>query len=139
MKRLLVILIILAPITCLAQENAVKMTSLGWLIGSSKFSFERALGSDDLPQSGELALSWIGAGMDKFGNDPQGFTVRYGHKLFLGEHDAADPLQGFFVKPEIVFSHFQYDNSVQQEGRRLRFHSLVCAFVINQFVWPTRI
>lgn len=82
MKRLLVILIILAPITCLAQENAVKMTFLGWLTGSSKLSFERALGSDDLPQSGELALSWIGAGMDKFGNDPQGFTVRYGHKLF---------------------------------------------------------
>lgn len=111
MKKLLILLFCLFSFSCWAQENAVKFTFLAWGTGSTKVSYERAFTAERLPQSGELAVGWIGAGWDKLGNNPQGATVRYGHKFFLGNHDTSDPLQGLFVRPEIVGTHFHYDSA----------------------------
>ena len=62
--------------------NSVKITFLSWISGSTKISYERAL--PKVRQSSEICASVIGAGYDKYHNDPLGFTVRYGHKFFFG-------------------------------------------------------
>lgn len=111
MRKLITILLLFLTVPALAQENAIKFTFLGWITGSTKISYERAFGSEDCPQSGELAVGWIGAGGDKFGNDPEGITVRYGHKFFVGEHSADDPLEGWFIRPEIIGTRYYYDHS----------------------------
>ena len=96
------------PLPTLAQEkNAVKFTFLGWITGSTKVSYERAFGCD-VPQSGELAVGLIGAGFDKFQNRPRGVTARYGHKFFVGERAADSPLCGWFVRPELILTRFDY-------------------------------
>lgn len=83
--------------------NAVKVTFLSWLTGSTKISYERAF---DNNQSGEMCASMIGAGYDKFQNQPLGFTVRYGHKFFLRGDGG---LQGFYLRPEAIYSHYSYN------------------------------
>lgn len=105
---LLVALLFLIPGTASAQNNAVKFTFLSWFSGSTKISYERAFGGK-LPQSGELALGIIGAGMDKFDNKPRGLTLRYGHKFFIGKHER--PLKGFFLRPELIGTSYRYDSS----------------------------
>ncbi|MBO7272775.1 MAG: hypothetical protein J6U89_07860, partial [Bacteroidaceae bacterium] len=60
-------------------KNTIKLTFLSWTSGSTKISYERAFA--DIRQSAELCGSIIGAGYDKYNNDPLGFTVRYGHKF----------------------------------------------------------
>lgn len=89
-------------------DNAVKFTFLGWVTGSTKVSYERAYGMK-VPQSSELAVGIIGAGGDKFGNDPLGVTVRYGHKFFLAGHKPEDPLNGFFLRPELIWTRYGYN------------------------------
>lgn len=64
--------------------NSVKITVLSWISGSTKVSYERAFPA--WKQSGELCASMIGAGYDKYKNNPLGFTVRYGHKFFLADN-----------------------------------------------------
>ena len=63
--------------TAMAQgdgyRNAVKITFLSWATGSTKLSYERALPHR---QSAELCASIIGAGYDKYGNNPRGYTLR---------------------------------------------------------------
>ena len=53
-----------------------------------------------MKQSGELCASLISAGYDKYDNDPLGFTVRYGHKFFMFDHDDV-ALKGFYLRPEL--------------------------------------
>ena len=60
-------------------KNAIKITFLSWTSGSTKISYERAF--PQCKQSGEICASVIGAGYDKYKNDPLGFTLRYGHKF----------------------------------------------------------
>ena len=88
--------------------NSVKITFLSWLSGSTKISYERAF--PELRQSGELCGSLICAGYDKYNNNPLGFTVRYGHKFFLPDNDEIS-LKGFYLRPEIMYSHYFYDHS----------------------------
>ena len=71
-------------------KNAVKLTFLSWTSGSTKISYERAF--TDIKQSAELCGSVIGAGYDKYHNDPLGFTVRYGHKFFVAGYKPEKPL-----------------------------------------------
>ena len=86
-------------------DNAVKVTFLSWVTGSTKLSYERVLPNR---QSAEVCASVIGAGYDKYQNNPLGFTVRYSHKFFLGEgYDGG--LSGFYVRPEVIYSHYDYD------------------------------
>jgi hypothetical protein len=89
--------------------NSVKITFLSWLSGSTKLSYERAF--PQLNQSGEICASLICAGYDKYDNDPLGFTVRYGHKFFLPDNDGLS-LKGFYLRPEVIYSHYTYTYSV---------------------------
>ena len=92
--------------------NSVKITFLSWLSGSTKVSYERAL--PELRQSGELCGSFIKAGYDKYNNDPLGFTVRYGHKFFTRDNDDRS-LMGFYLRPEVIYSHYYYTSKVSDE------------------------
>ena len=85
--------------------NSVKLTFLSWLSGSTKISYERAF--PQWNQSGELCGSLISAGYDKYNNDPMGFTMRYGHKFFILDNDDVS-LKGFYLRPEIMYSHYYY-------------------------------
>ena len=123
MKKLLMsglVMLLLANITVPAATyerlpsekdylNSVKITFLSWLSGSTKISYERAF--PELRQSGELCGSLICAGYDKYDNDPMGFTVRYGHKFFLPDKDGVS-LRGFYLRPEVMYSHYFYDHSL---------------------------
>ena len=110
----LVAVLTIAPARGVAQEkpylNAVKLTFLSWASGSTKISYERAF--PRLEQSGELCASFISMGHDKYENKPLGFTLRYGHKFFVAGYDAQKPLQGFYVRPEAIYSHYDYTHSV---------------------------
>lgn len=89
--------------------NAIKITFLSWSSGSSKVSYERAF--PEVKQSGEICAGMIGAGYDKYQNSPLGFTLRYGHKFFVADNDDY-ALQGFFVRPELVWSRYWYNRSL---------------------------
>ena len=86
--------------------NSFKITFLSWLSGSTKLSYERALPKHQ--QSSEICASLICAGYDKYDNNPLGFTVRYGHKFFVGEQDLS--LKGFYLRPELIYSYYKYDS-----------------------------
>ena len=88
-------------------KNSVKLTFLSWISGSTKLSYERAL--PKIRQSSEICASVIGAGRDKYTNNPKGFTVRYGHKFFFRDNDEKS-LQGWYLRPEAVYSYYNYDN-----------------------------
>ncbi len=88
--------------------NSVKITFLSWFTGSTKVSYERAFPS--IKQSAELCVSMIGAGYDKYQNNPLGFTVRYGHKFFLADNEKLS-LRGFYLRPEIAYARYEYDRS----------------------------
>lgn len=94
-------------------RNSFKITFLSWISGSTKISYERAF--NNVRQSGELCTSLIGAGRDKYQNDPKGFTLRYGHKFFMNENQKKS-LMGFYLRPEIVYSHYTYNR--QADGMR---------------------
>ena len=93
--------------------NSVKITFLSWFSGSTKVSYERAFPA--WKQSGEICASLICAGYDKYKNNPLGFTVRYGHKFFLADNNKLS-LRGFYLRPEIIYSHYTYDS--QLDGSR---------------------
>ena len=91
-------LVVVGTAKCHAQQkNAVKVTFLSWITGSTKLSYERAFPA--LKQSGEFCTSLISAGYDKFKNDPMGFTLRYSHKFFVAGYDESKPLMGFYLRP----------------------------------------
>lgn len=89
----------------LQRRNAVKITFLSWFTGTTKLSYERHLLGN---QTGELTVGVICAGFDKFKNNPKGFTIRYAHKFIL-KNKSDYALNGYYVKPEIVWSNFNYD------------------------------
>lgn len=89
-------------------QNSIKITFLSWLSGSTKISYERAF--PDIRQSGEICGSLICAGYDKYQNNPLGFTIRYGHKFFVPDNDGIS-LKGFYLRPEVIYSHYFYTHS----------------------------
>ena len=116
---------------CFAEEsidkNAIKFTFLSWSSGSTKVSYERAF--PKINQSGEICVGLISAGYDKYQNHPRGFTVRYGHKFFLGNFDKAKPFDGFFLRPEYIFSRFTYEKKDSENTRALaQMNSLIGCF-----------
>ena len=90
-------------------RNSFKITFLSWISGSTKLSYERAF--PNIRQSGEWCASIIGAGHDKYQNEPKGYTMRYGHKFFLNENQKKS-LMGFYLRPEVVYSHYSYNSKV---------------------------
>ena len=108
LKGIILLTCLLCPMMGVASEvydKALKVTFLSWLTGSTKVSYERAF---DNHQTAEICASMIGAGYDKFGNKPLGFTLRYGHKFFLAGNQEGG-LQGFYVRPEAIYSHYSYN------------------------------
>ena len=104
-------------------KNGIKITILSWSTGSTKISYERAF--PELKQSAEICSSLICAGYDKYKNDPLGFTLRYSHKFFVGPYDVAKPLQGAYLRPEIIYSDYKYTHSVTG----LRTPARMCALL----------
>lgn len=94
-------------------RNSLKITFLSWISGSTKLSYERAF--KNINQSGELCTSLIGAGFDKYDNEPKGYTLRYGHKFFINDNTKKS-LMGFYLRPEVVYSHYTYNR--QADGLR---------------------
>ena len=107
-------------------NNAVKLTFLSWTSGSTKISYERAF--PNIKQSAELCGSIIGAGYDKYHNDPLGFTVRYGHKFFVAGYNPEKPLMGFYLRPEAIYSHYNYTHSVTGMRTPARMGTLLGTF-----------
>ncbi len=105
------------------HTNALKITFLSWSTGSTKVSYEKAL--PELKQSAEICTSLISAGYDKYKNDPLGFTLRYSHKFFVGPYDINKPLQGAYLRPEIIYSDYTYTHS----ATGLRTPARMCALL----------
>lgn len=110
--------------------NSVKITFLSWLSGSTKVSYERAF--PGVRQSGEICSSLICAGYDKYENDPLGFTLRYGHKFFLPDKDNMS-LKGFYLRPELMYSHYFYNHSTA--GRTLANMGALLGTVGYQYLY----
>ena len=106
-------MVVATPYRAVAVEpytNALKITFLSWSTGSTKISYEKAL--PEKKQSAEICSSLICAGYDKYQNNPLGFTLRYSHKFFVGNYDINKPLQGAYLRPEIIYSDYKYTHSV---------------------------
>lgn len=110
--------------------NSIKITFLSWFSGSTKISYERAF--PNIAQSGEICGSLICAGYDKYKNNPLGFTLRYGHKFFLADNDMAS-LRGFYVRPEAIYSYYEYDSKAG--GRTEANMGALLASVGYQYLW----
>lgn len=108
----LLLCVVAFPARVRAEEpykNGIKITFLSWATGSTKISYERAF--PEIKQSAEICSSLISAGYDKYQNDPLGFTLRYSHKFFVGPYDTAKPLQGAYLRPEVIYSDYKYTHS----------------------------
>ena len=139
-RRLLLLLICIAFTGALSAEdvlvrrNAVKATFLSWVSGSSKISYERAVFGN---QTMEMTVGYIGLGFDKYKNNPEGYTIRYAHKFFLSGNKVK-PLKGFYLRPELIYSHFNYDTKNLSERKLSEMGSVVFTagyqYVISHFV-----
>ena len=122
----LLLMVVALPQRVVASEpytNALKITFLSWSTGSTKLSYEKAL--PEYKQSAEICSSLISAGYDKYQNDPLGFTLRYSHKFFIGPYDVNKPLQGAYLRPEIIYSDYKYTHS----ATGLRTPARMCALL----------
>ena len=119
-KSFLLLIVLLLASNCMQAKqpslypekdyrNSFKITFLSWISGSTKISYERAFAN--VRQSGEFCTSLIGLGHDKYNNEPKGFTMRYGHKFFMNENQKKS-LMGFYLRPEIIYSHYSYNRQV---------------------------
>ena len=115
------------------RRNAVKTTFLSWFSGSCKVSYERAVFGN---QTMEMTLGYIGVGFDKYKNNPEGYTARYAHKFMLSEN--YQPLKGFYLRPEMIYSRFHYDDKGITERKLSEMASLMFTagyqYVVNRFV-----
>ena len=91
-------------------NNAVKITFLSFITGSTKVTYERATFPN---QSFEITAGVIGWGYDKFKVNPKGGLLRLSYK-FIFFSKPVTPLSGFYVKPELAFSHFKYNASTER-------------------------
>lgn len=103
--------------------NSIKFTFLSWATGSTKISYERAL--PEYKQSAEICAGLISAGYDRFQNHPVGFTLRYGHKFFIGTYSAEKPFDGFFLRPELIYTQFRYTSKETEERVLSQMGSLI--------------
>ena len=129
--RLIALLILLFSVSslCYAEGNylnSIKFTFLSWATGSTKISYERAI--PEFRQSAEICAGLISAGYDKYQNNPVGFTVRYGHKFFVGNYTEEKPFDGFFIRPEIIYTQFRYTSKETSERTMSKMGSLLGTF-----------
>jgi hypothetical protein len=107
------------------RNQAVKTTVLSWFTGSCKLSYERAIFNN---QTMEFTGGYIGVGFDKFNNHPVGYTARYAHKFIL-YGNSVQPLNGFYLRPELIFSRFKYDSRVISDRELARMADM--AFTVG--------
>jgi len=116
------------------RQNAVKTTFLSFFTGSCKISYERAVFSN---QTMEVTGGYIGFGGDKFKNNPNGYTVRYAHKFMLFGNKI-QPLNGFYLRPEMIYSQFHYDRKNVDERALSRMGSAMFTvgyqYAVHRFV-----
>lgn len=92
------------------KKNNLKTTVLSYITGSAKITYERALFEG---QSVEITAGRIGVGGDAKHNNPKGITGRLAYKwIFPFSYNESNPLNGFYVKPEIAYSNFDYSLNV---------------------------
>lgn len=103
------------------RRNAIKTTFLSWISGSCKISYERAVWEN---QTMEMTVGYIGFGWDKYDNNPEGYTVRYAHKFMLLGNDR-QPLNGFYLRPELIYSRYYYDTEEFRQRELSRMGSAV--------------
>lgn len=109
----------MAPMMVFAQanppkmrKNEIKVALLSLASGTSKVTYERLVGEY---QSIELTAGVIGWGFDKLKNsDPKGTTWRAAYKfIFPNKHNANNQLSGFYIKPELCYSTYRYNNETR--------------------------
>lgn len=94
------------------RKDALKLSFLSPLMGSSIFSYEHSLKPG---QSMEFGFGIIGAGVDPDDDNPSGFIAKFGYKFLTSpnwydrRHRYAHVLKGFYVKPEATFLHYAVD------------------------------
>ena len=95
-------------------NNAIKVTFLSFITGSTKVTYEHTTFPK---QSVEITCGVIGWGNDKFKVHPKGGLLRLSYK-FIFFSKPATPLSGFYVKPEFAFSHFKHNVYVGDNSNR---------------------
>ena len=93
------------------NKNALKITFLSFITGSSKLTYERVTFPK---QSFEFTVGIIGVGFDSYQVNPSGGLIRAAYKFNLFQ-PAGSELSGLYVKPEYAWSFFSYDSS---DGKR---------------------
>lgn len=106
------------------MQNSIKTTFLSWFTGSCKLSYERAIFSN---QTMEFTAGYIGVGIDGHNNNPKGYTARYAHKLILFGNEVK-PLNGFYLRPELIYTRFDYDQKNIPERQTSDMKSLMFTF-----------
>ena len=106
------------------RRQAIKTTFLSWFTGSCKISYERAVFNN---QAMEVTAGYIGLGYDSFKNHPEGFTARYAHKFILYGNQI-QPLNGFYLRPEIIYSYFHYNTEHERNRELSKMGSAVFTF-----------
>lgn len=113
-NKLLLLFACCTLLPCMAQnnpQNDLKITLLSLGSGSSRFTYERAIGTHN---SAELTLGIVGWGRDIMnGADPEGILIKAAYKWnLLPLHDMV--LAGLYVKPEFVYANFDYTDPDQR-------------------------
>lgn len=114
------ILCLLVPVMALAQveqpkmrKNELKVALLSLASGTSKLSYERLIRDY---QSIELTAGVIGWGFDQLkDSDPKGTTWRLAYKfIFPNNKNANNQMNGFYIKPELCYSHYAYTHTSRE-------------------------
>lgn len=118
--RILILLFLLSMSTVVMgqekiRKHSFKTTFLSWATGSVKLFYEQSLGNN---QTVEGALGYIGVMHDGKDNNPKGLLLRGSYKWNLAFTKEAEPLRGLYVKPEVMYSTFKYDNKETMSRER---------------------
>ncbi len=118
----LLFLSILSTVCAQTQEirpNNLKVTVLSLFSGSTKLTYERAIADN---RSIELTGGVIGWGGDWLNeNRSKGALCRLTYKFIFHPHgEKSHSLNGFYLKPELAFSSFDFD---AKDGSGERLHN----------------
>lgn len=101
--------------TAVGPLNDVKVTLLSIFSGSTRITYERVLTPCS---STELTVGIIGAGYDWM-NDaaPSGVVIKAAWKWNLQKKQCRyTPLQGFYLKPELIYAAYDYDDKTAKNA-----------------------
>lgn len=118
------------------KKNALKVGFFNPFLGSTQFSYERSLKPG---KSFETTLGIIGLGKDVTDTSPRGATFKFGYKLiktpdyYVPGMRSSHILNGGYIKPEIVFNVFNYDETNYDfyQSTTTRENSFSGAFILN--------